>query len=94
MHAPHTNKYKYISMKLYRKKIESRINPSILLKYFCNIFKIITQFTLTNIKDVLIFVQLAFNLNNIVTDTLESNTILIYSREHISLYTQSLARTL
>jgi hypothetical protein len=36
--------------------------------------------------------QLAFNLSNGVTDTLESSTILIYSRKHMSLYTQSVDR--
>jgi len=39
-----------------------------------------------------IFMQLTFNLSNAVTDTLESSTILIYSAEHISLYTKSLGR--
>ncbi len=40
-----------------------------------------------------IFMQLTFNLSNAVTDTLESSTILIYSAEHMSLYTKSLCRT-
>jgi hypothetical protein len=39
------------------------------------------------------FMQLGFNLSNGATDTLESSTILIYSDEHISLYTQGLGRT-
>jgi len=34
------------------------------------------------------FVQLGFNLNNRVTDTLESSATQIYSDEHMSLYTQ------
>ena len=38
-------------------------------------------------------VQFAFNLSNRVTDTLESSTILIYSEEHMGLYTQNLGRT-
>ncbi len=42
--------------------------------------------------EALVFMQLAFNLSNRVTDTLESNTILIYSDEHMSLYTQNLGR--
>ncbi len=32
--------------------------------------------------------QLGFNLSNGVTDTLETSTILIYSDEYMSLYTQ------
>jgi hypothetical protein len=36
------------------------------------------------------FCAVGFNLNNGVTDTLESSTILIYSDERMSLYTQSL----
>ncbi len=39
-----------------------------------------------------IFMQLAFNLSDKVTDTLKSNTKLIYSAEHMSLYTKSLGR--
>jgi hypothetical protein len=39
------------------------------------------------------FMQLAHNLHNGVTDTLESSTILTYSKEHMSLYTQNLGRT-
>jgi hypothetical protein len=35
---------------------------------------------------------LAFNLNNGVTDTLESSTILIYFSKHMSLYTQKVSR--
>jgi len=42
---------------------------------------------------IYIFVQLAFNLSNGVTDRLESSTILIYSDKHMSLYTQSVGRT-
>ncbi len=38
------------------------------------------------------FVQLAFNLSNGVTDTLESRTILIYLETHVGLYTQNMAR--
>jgi hypothetical protein len=38
------------------------------------------------------FVQLAFNLSSGVTDTLESSTILIYSKSHVSLYTQMVRR--
>jgi hypothetical protein len=36
------------------------------------------------------FVQLAFNLSSRVTETLESSTMLIYSRELMRLYTQRL----
>jgi hypothetical protein len=36
--------------------------------------------------------QLAFNLSNGVIETLESSTILIYSRKHMSLCTQSAGR--
>jgi hypothetical protein len=44
------------------------------------------------IKKMVIFVQLGLNLNNGVTDMLESSSILIYSEEHMSLHTQSLGR--
>ncbi len=40
----------------------------------------------------LFFMQLAFNLSNRVTDTLESSKILIYSEKHVSLNTQSLGK--
>ncbi len=33
------------------------------------------------------FVQLGFNLSNGVTDTLDSSSILMYSKLHMSLYT-------
>ncbi len=36
------------------------------------------------------FMQLGFNLSNGVTDTLESSSILIYSDQYMSLFTQSL----
>ncbi len=36
--------------------------------------------------------QLAYNLSKGVTDTLESSLILIYSRKHMSFYTQSVGR--
>ncbi len=36
--------------------------------------------------------QLAFNLSNGVTDTLESTTILIYLETHMGLYIQRVAR--
>ena len=39
-----------------------------------------------------ILVQLAFNLSNGVTDTLEPRTILIYFNKHMSLYTQKVGR--
>ncbi len=39
------------------------------------------------------FVQLDFNLSNGVTDTLESNSILIYFTKQMSLYTQNVGRT-
>jgi hypothetical protein len=39
-----------------------------------------------------IFMHLAFNLSNGVTDTLESSTILIYFNKHMSLYTQKVGR--
>ncbi len=38
------------------------------------------------------FVQLAFNLSNGVTNTLESSSILIYLETHMDLYTQKVAR--
>jgi len=38
------------------------------------------------------FVKLAFNLSNGVTDALESSTILIYSKPHISLNTKNVGR--
>jgi hypothetical protein len=38
------------------------------------------------------FMQLAFNLSNRVTDTLESSTILIYSKSHMTSYTQMVGR--
>jgi hypothetical protein len=41
-----------------------------------------------------IFVQLTFNLSNRVTDTLESKTVLLYSRKHVHLYTQNVGRML
>jgi hypothetical protein len=34
------------------------------------------------------FVQLGFNLSNVVTDTIESSLILIYFETHISIYIQ------
>jgi hypothetical protein len=37
------------------------------------------------------FVQLAFNLSNGVTNTLESSSILIYLETHMGLYTQKVA---
>jgi hypothetical protein len=37
---------------------------------------------------------LCLNLTNRITDTLESSSILIYSKEYMSLYTQSLGRML
>ncbi len=43
-------------------------------------------------QSIYYFVQLGFNLSNGVTDTLESSTILIFSRIHISLYAQSVDR--
>ncbi len=36
--------------------------------------------------------QLAFNLNNRVTDTFQSSSVLIYSKKRMSLYAQSVAR--
>ncbi len=36
------------------------------------------------------FMQLGFNSSNGVTDTIETSSILIYSDEHMSLFTQSL----
>ncbi len=38
------------------------------------------------------FVQLAFNLSNRVIDTLESSSILIYSKSHMGLYTQMVGK--
>ncbi len=37
---------------------------------------------------------LSFNLDNRVTDTLESSSLQIYSRKHIKLYTQNIGRIL
>ncbi len=39
-----------------------------------------------------VFEQLGFNLSNEVTDTLESSSILIYSKLHVGLYTQVIWR--
>ncbi len=36
--------------------------------------------------------QLGFNLSNGITDTLESNSILIYLSKHMNLYTQNVGR--
>jgi hypothetical protein len=39
-----------------------------------------------------VFEQLGFNLSNEVTDTLESSSILIYSKLHVGLYIQVIWR--
>ncbi len=43
-------------------------------------------------QDFIFSVKLAYNLSNGLTDTLESNSILIYFEAHIGLYTQKVAR--
>ncbi len=44
------------------------------------------KYIISEIK--IILVQLAFNLSNGVTGTLESSSTLIYSKKHMSLYTK------
>jgi hypothetical protein len=39
-----------------------------------------------------IFLRLGFNLSNVVTDTLESSTILIYSKSHTGLHTKMVGK--
>ncbi len=51
-------------------------------------------FSISSVLLLCSFVQLACNLSNEVTDTLESSTILIDLRECVSLYTQEVGRTL
>jgi hypothetical protein len=43
-------------------------------------------------QDFIFSMKLAFNLSNGLTDTLESNSILIYFEAHMDLYTQKVAR--
>jgi hypothetical protein len=44
------------------------------------------------LKKIYTFVQLAFNLSNGVTDTLESSTVLLYLKSCTVLYTQMVGR--
>ena len=55
-------------------------------------FDVHTNISLRILFQVEIFVQLAFNLSNRVTDTLESSTILIYSKSQLGLNTQMVGR--
>jgi hypothetical protein len=58
-------------------------------------YKLLTIFTRVRVcyyQGNYVFVQLAFNFCNGVTDTLESSTILIYFSKHMSLYTQKVGR--
>jgi hypothetical protein len=48
------------------------------------------KYILSEIK--IIFVELAFNLSNAVIDIIESSSILIYSKKHMSLYRQNVGR--
>ncbi len=50
-------------------------------------------YALSNPLIKIFFMQLAFNLSNGVTDTLESSTILLNPRKHMGLYTQNVDRT-